>query len=848
MKKLLLAGCLWPALTVAQVVKPVYSDAYHSLIQKDSSAIPARDSSNSMRSAPLKLNWYVHFYTTDIRKIIIRRDSTLKFKPLVTRILYIGGSWSSTAEWQRVNRLPEVQQEFVQGRPVNGQATWLGPETNEVFSYGPSLKQVEYNGQAYPYDINGRLAAIGTGNGQPANAYNNRIFRPGAFISNNLGLNLKYPNTYANNISLGFKTGQIREKTIIRDNKNQSRYTTVTLETTLGRLSANSSYNYRNDHYGHSNRDGFLNRVYQQSLLTPVSFSTAQGTRLNNGQRTYSDLADNPLFLLEQPTTGFQRKQRSTMTGLEYRVRKLRFKLGQSFDHTQQYSDESLPAGTAAYPAGRILNRSQQDKNYTLQSSAFGNFQLGDYRKYIQVNINYIYSDKRTEINYGTTHPAYGYQRSSHNMSLSLSPGFQRDNSETGLNLAYSYFTSNTSRRHFWLPMVSAYHRFLRLLANDNLNLKLFGSYNRFNSELPLSKSLAAVSLVQLDPEEANQYSPVLEVSSFTGLQPVEHQELQGGVEIQFNYKFSLNATWFNRTIRKDIFHIIQNNRLQLKNMAGHYNRGIEMQFDYNPWLNGPGKVKTGVSLSFVRYQSMVTRIEQGYEQTPLAGFRNIHTALIKGEPLGVITGTGWQRNAGNQVVIGNDGFPLVDPQLKVLGSPIPDFTMKLTEKLRYKSWTFLMDLEWRKGGVNWNGTQAMLDYYGRSAVSAAERGISNYVFDGVLINGNHNTLPVAFNDPSLPLSQNRWVRYGPAGVAEDYIQKADQLRISTVNLSWKPVIKKFKGQPSVSAYLNNVLLWSPYKGTDPNQLLFDQSGSQGLDFFNLPAFRSAGISLSIQF
>jgi hypothetical protein len=61
-------------------------------------------------------------------------------------------------------------------------------------------------------------------------------------------------------------------------------------------------------------------------------------------------------------------------------------------------------------------------------------------------------------------------------------------------------------------------------------------------------------------------------------------------------------------------------------------------------------------------------------------------------------------------------------------------------------------------------------------------------------------------------------------------------------------VFKKFKGQPSVSAYVNNVLLWSPYKGTDTNQLLFDQSGTQGLDFFNLPAIRSAGISLSIQF
>jgi len=631
MKKLLLAVCLWPALAGAQEVKPVYSDAYQSLIQKDSSGIPARDSNNSMRTAPLKLNWYAHHYNNSVRKITIRRDSTLKFKTLVTRVLFIGGSWSSTAEWQRVNRLPEWQQEFVQGRPVNGQSGWQGPETNEVFSYGPSLKQLEYNGQAYPYDINGRLVAIGTGNGQPANAYNNSIFRPGAYISNNLGLNLKYPNTYGNNISLGFKTGQTREKTIIRDNKNQSRYTTVTLETVQGRFTVNGSYNYRDDHYGHSNRDGFLNRVYQQSLLTPISFSNAQGTRLNNGQRAYSQLADNPFFLLEQPTAGFQRQQYSTTTGLEYRVSKLKFKLGQSFDHKRQYSDESLSAGTASFLSSRILQRSQQDKNYTLQSSANGNFQLGDYRKNVFLNLNYIYADNRTDINYGTAHPAYRYQRSSHNLSFSLSPNFRGEKNESGLNLAYSYFTSNTSRRHFWLPMVSAYHRFPDLFDNGNVSLKLFSSYNRFNSELPLGKSLAAVSLLQLDPEETLQFSPVLEASSFEGLQPVEHREFQAGVEIQLTNKFTLNGTWFNRNIRKDIFPFIQNNTLQLKNMAAHYNRGIELQFDYNPWLIGQGDVKAGVSVSFVRYQSKVTRIEQGYEQNPLAGFRKIHTALVNG-------------------------------------------------------------------------------------------------------------------------------------------------------------------------------------------------------------------------
>jgi hypothetical protein len=147
-----------------------------------------------------------------------------------------------------------------------------------------------------------------------------------------------------------------------------------------------------------------------------------------------------------------------------------------------------------------------------------------------------------------------------------------------------------------------------------------------------------------------------------------------------------------------------------------------------------------------------------------------------------------------------------------------------------------------------WNGTAVMLDYYGRSASTGDERTIVNYVFDGVQANGGHNNIPVNFYDPSLPISQNRWVRYGASGVTEAYIQKGDMLRISMISISWKTQLRKYLQQLSMSLYVNNLLIWSPYKGADPGQLLYDQSGSQGLDFFNLPAMRAAGFKMAIQF
>ena len=73
-------------------------------------------------------------------------------------------------------------------------------------------------------------------------------------------------------------------------------------------------------------------------------------------------------------------------------------------------------------------------------------------------------------------------------------------------------------------------------------------------------------------------------------------------------------------------------------------------------------------------------------------------------------------------------------------------------------------------------------------------------------------------------------------------------LRISMISVSWKTSLRKYLQQLTMSLYINNLLIWSPYKGADPSQLLYEQSGSQGLDFFNLPAMRTAGFKMAIQF
>ena len=80
----------------------------------------------------------------------------------------IGASMS----FDQVNQLPERQNQYAQGRFLNGVPTYQGPETFNGFSWGPEISSLEFDGATdYPFDKNGALVPAGTGNGQPANIY-----------------------------------------------------------------------------------------------------------------------------------------------------------------------------------------------------------------------------------------------------------------------------------------------------------------------------------------------------------------------------------------------------------------------------------------------------------------------------------------------------------------------------------------------------------------------------------------------------------------------------------------------------------------------------------------------------
>ena len=839
MKPLLLI-LLLPLSTLAQEVNPVISKDYLDLI-KDTAILKKFliDTTNNVSQAFLKVNGVYNVYS--IGKIRIKHGY-LKIEPATTKALLINGSFNSTIEIKRINHLPALQREFVQGRAVDGSLSWQGPETDELFSYGPHINTLEYDGSNYAYDVNGKLVLAGSGNGQKATGYNNSIFRTANLLSQSLVLQTKYiakGNQYVTRIKLG----QTHENTFIKDNKNTSQNFSAAFESKIGKYNTSVNYNRIEDGFSNSNRNGFLNRLYQNSILTPISFDNSQGSDLGNTQRSYSQAADNPYFLLDNNGNSFLQTHKTASLVIEKKGN-LRFKIAQSAERLKENSIEAYKPGTAFFQNGIIANRQKTDANYFLNANANYDIRYGGYSFNSVLTVNYIYCNSGSSIDYRTS--LYKYQRSSNDLSLNYLTTYQGDDLDAGIRLENKTYTSNTSLSNdFFLPGISGYLQFNGIF-NSLWTLRFVSSFNNFNSELPISTSFSQNSLAQYSTEQAIQFFPITEAKTFDNLFPIQHKEWTGRIELNHRNKFLLQAEVFSRRVIDDVFPVNENGIVNLKNIASHRNRGVELELSYNNICNK--NVSISNSLSFVSYKNIVTAVKDGYDFTPIAGFSNINKVLVKNEALGVIAGNKYLRDGNNNVVVGNDGFPLVDNKKSVIGDPTPDFIMKLTNRLGWKKFDLSIDLEWKKGGDMWNGTQAVLDYYGRSQRSALLRNVTNYIFPGTLQDGHSNNIPVNFYDPNLPLEKNRWVRYGYSGTGEEYIQKSGWLKINSIGLSYKLRFRKYIQQLAFTLYANNIIIAAAYKGADASQLLFDQDGTNGLDFFNLPSLKTFGFNVSIQF
>ena len=91
---------------------------------------------------------------------------------------------------------------------------------------------------------------------------------------------------------------------------------------------------------------------------------------------------------------------------------------------------------------------------------------------------------------------------------------------------------------------------------------------------------------------------------------------------------------------------------------------------------------------TFTKYKTIVDKLANGLDQLFVAGFTGTGIYHIPGEEFGQIYGGDYARTEDGTLIIDNDplsatyGYPIADPDLKVIGNPNPNFLLGINLSL----------------------------------------------------------------------------------------------------------------------------------------------------------------------
>ncbi|MVN21550.1 SusC/RagA family TonB-linked outer membrane protein [Mucilaginibacter arboris] len=307
-------------------------------------------------------------------------------------------------------------------------------------------------------------------------------------------------------------------------------------------------------------------------------------------------------------------------------------------------------------------------------------------------------------------------------------------------------------------------------------------------------------------------------------------------------------------------------------------NNGFELQVNGSPVKNNNFTWNSFVNFSLNR--NKVLALAEGVNQITLNGFTGTVIAQIPGAPAASIYGYGYVRDNNGNIVVSDvkntngsnisdiTGYPISNTNVqKIIGNTNPRFLMGFGNTFTYKKISLYTLVDWKFKGDIWDGTRGSLAAIGTSDATSNRN--TNTVFGGVyghldangnLVHYNSSGQEVAgggaANTSSVPLDQG-WFQGDGGGfgnINEQFIEDGSFVKLREVSLSYD-FKSLFFGKSSnfikgftIGAFARNIIIWTPYKGIDPETSLTGATSAQGIDYFNNPGTSSYGINLKARF
>ena len=336
-------------------------------------------------------------------------------------------------------------------------------------------------------------------------------------------------------------------------------------------------------------------------------------------------------------------------------------------------------------------------------------------------------------------------------------------------------------------------------------------------------------------------------------LKPERTKSFEVGLTMRFLRHFNLDFTYYNTKTQDQTFEpniSTGSGSSKLTIQSGNVrNRGFEVALGYsNTWGKFSWDSNYTLSANKNKILSLaddVVNPETGehfsVDQLDMGGLADARFILREGGTLGdFYSRIDLKRDSNGAVYINEKGeiasesITDVNSYIK-LGSVLPDANMAWRNDFRWRNFNFGFMVSARLGGVVFSRTQAMLDYYGVSEVSAAARDAG-----GVMINGGDL------------VDANKWYTAIGSGnsVPQYYTYSATNVRLQEASIGYTIPKKKLGDICEITLSLVGRNLWMIYNKApyDPETVATVNSYYQGIDYFMSPSTRNIGFNLILKF
>jgi TonB-linked SusC/RagA family outer membrane protein len=336
------------------------------------------------------------------------------------------------------------------------------------------------------------------------------------------------------------------------------------------------------------------------------------------------------------------------------------------------------------------------------------------------------------------------------------------------------------------------------------------------------------------------------------------------------------NTNSINQILNVDVSQSTGYNQ-QLINGGRINNKGLEVQLTGTPVKSSA--FNWDVTFNYSRNKSKVISLDAaGKLQSYILGTnRTVQVLAAVGQPYGALYGTAYTRDASGQIIIGDNGTPVVNSTKKYLGKYTPDWQGSINNSFSYKGINLGFLVDARIGGSIYSNTNRTGTYTGVLASTLPGRGTANgglsyyypgnnasaaaiqvsagaaapagetvyddgMVFKGVKADGSANAT-------ILP-AQSYYK--GFTNVDEAFTYSASYVKLREVKLGYALPVKWVKGVGLQSATVSLVgrnlfIIHKNVPNIDP-ETAFNTGNAQGLEDLTLPTVRNLGFNINLNF